>query len=230
MVLCKGDTALFFQTDQLQSLLDSLSGRGYKCIGPQVQDGAVIFAEISSAAQLPQGINDEQLPGHYSLNTGNGAKFFDWANEPQAIKPLLFSPREILWRSERSADGAISFNVTEPEAEKLAVIGVRACDIAALKLHDQHFLQQQFADPYYSARRENLFLVAVNCGRPAATCFCHSTGDGPFVEDGADIVLTELQDGFLVEALTEKGRQICAKLPVRKSTDEQRAEADRIRL
>jgi len=54
----------------------------------------------------------------------------------------------------------------------LAIIGARACDLAALALQDAHFLRQERADPHYARRREQLFLVAVQCAEPAATCFC----------------------------------------------------------
>ena len=116
----------------------------------------------------------------------------------------------------------------------MAIIGARACDIAAMKVQDQHFLQQQFVDPCYKARRENLLVIAVNCGHPAETCFCHSTGDGPFVDDdiddnGSDIVLTELQDGFLLDAFTAKGRQLLQGLALQDSTEEQAEESARIK-
>ena len=219
----------FFQTDQLQDLLNKLQDEGYACIGPQVRDGAILFDEIKSVEQLPRGISDEQQPGSYSLSTNNGSKYFDWANGPQAIKPLVFAPKEKLWSSAQSVDGEISFSVAEQETKKLAVIGARACDIAALKIHDQHFLQQQFVDPYYQARRENLLIIAVNCGHPAETCFCHSTGDGPFVSDGVDIVLTELQDGFLIDAQTKQGEKIQAGLNLQNATKEQFAESEQIK-
>jgi ferredoxin len=220
---------LFFQTDQLQHLLECLQAKGYTCIGPQVRHETIIYDEITSVEQLPQGINEQQQPGSYSLNTNNGSKCFDWANGPQAIKPLLFAPKEKLWSSAQDADGKISFSVVQQETRKLAIIGARACDIAALKIHDLHFLQQQFVDPYYQARRENLLIIAVNCSRPADTCFCYSTGDGPFVKDGGDIVLTELQHGFLVTAQTEQGENILSELALQESTAKQRAESEQIK-
>lgn len=219
----------FFQPDQLQSLLDVLQQDAYDCIGPQVRDGTIIFDHITSVEQLPQGISDRQSPGSYSLEQRNTEKYFDWANGPQAIKPLLFTPREKLWQSQQSDDGQISFNSCEPELKPIAIIGARACDVAAMKIQDQHFLQQQFVDPYYQARRNNILIIAVNCGHPAETCFCHSTGDGPFVDNntdtGADIVLTELKHGFLIKAHTDQGEKILAKLNVQDCTEEQLKES-----
>jgi len=215
----------FFQTDQLQNLLNILQADGYTCVGPQVRDGAIIYDELSSVEQLPRGISDEQQPGSYSISSHDSSKFFDWANGPQALKPLLFAPSEKLWESKQSLEGQITFKSSEPRLKPIAIIGVRACDIAALKIHDQHFLQQQYVDPYYKKRRENILLIAVNCARPAKTCFCHSTGDGPFVDDGADIALTELQDGFLIESHTSQGQKILTGLPLKYRTETHKEES-----
>jgi ferredoxin len=219
----------FFNTDQLQDLLNILQDNGYDCIGPQARDGAIIYDGIHSVEQLPRGISDKQQPGSYRLDMNSGSKYFDWANGPQAIKPLLFTPKETLWSSTRSADGDISFCVDEQETRKLAVIGARACDIAAMKIHDLHFLKQEYIDPYYKARRDKLLIIAVNCGHPAETCFCHSTGDGPFAEDGFDIALTELQDGFIVSAQTRQGEMILAGLSLQDCTKNMLAESERIK-
>ena len=219
----------FFKTDQLQLLLNTLQDQGYTCVGPQVIDGAILFDEIQSVDQLPRGITDEQQAGSYTLNHSHSSKYFEWANGPQAIKPLVFTPKEKLWSSTQSVDGEISFSVAKQQTKKLAVIGARACDVAALKIHDQHFLQQQFVDPYYKARRENLLIVAVNCSHPASTCFCHSTGDGPFVSDSFDIALTELQNGFLIEAQSPQGNKIIAALSLQNGTQEQLEESEKIK-
>ena len=66
----------FFQTDQLQQLLNNIQNEGFHCIGPQVRDGAIIYDAITSVEQLPYGITDTQAPGSYSLNTSTSAKYF----------------------------------------------------------------------------------------------------------------------------------------------------------
>ena len=202
----------FFKTSQLQHLISNLMQKGYRCIGPQIKDGAIVYDDISSVEQLPKGITDKQQPGSYTLINNNSEKYFSWANGPQAIKPLLFTAKEKLWQSSQSTDGQIKFETCIPDSQPIAVIGARSCDLAAMKIQDQHFLQQQFVDPYYKARREQLFIVAVNCSHPSDTCFCHSTGDGPFTNDGYDIALTELQNGFLCDAKTDQGNKILNEL------------------
>lgn len=216
----------FFPRTRFQSLLDALRQAGYRCVGPQVREGTIVYDTLDKAGELPQGLHDLQGPGQYRLEKTASPRCFSWANGPQALKPFLFAPHEPLWRSERNALGEIRFSEIRPAAEMLAVIGVRACDLAALRLQDQHFLQGAFVDPYYAARRKNIFLVAVHCTQPADTCFCASTGDGPRATQGFDLALSELDDGYLVQSGSDKGGAIIAKLPLVPAMDGQRRTAE----
>jgi len=204
----------FLVTPALQALLDKLQSEGYETWAPVDRDGAIVLDRVATAEQMAQGLVDEQAPGRYELQSSGQSRYFDWANGPQALKPLLFQPEEILWRAHREADG-VRFAVADADPPARAVIGVRACDLAALELHDRHFLKPGSVDPAYQRRRERLFLVAVNCSRSAATCFCTATGDGPAVDEGHDLALTELDGGFLVAAGSPTGEKLLAGLPTR---------------
>ena len=198
--------------DQLQDLVDSLQTAGYQCIGPQLRDGAIVYERLDSVQQLPRGVRDRQGPGEYRLEAGDAERMFAWANGPQALKPRTFAPQETLWRVRRNPRGDLEFEAAVPQAPNIAVIGVRACDLAALRIQEMHFLASSVPDPYFGARRERLFLVAVHCTHPAATCFCASTGDGPRAASGFDVAMTELDDGFVVESGSDKGRALLDSL------------------
>jgi ferredoxin len=218
-------TLLFLPRGQLQDLIDALVARGFRCAGPQVHEGAIVYAALDRAAQLPSGVHDEQQPGQYRLAANDSPRQFAWADGPQALKPFLFAPREVLWRAQRGPDGRITFVQPSEPATPLAVIGVRACDLAALALQDAHFLEGERVDPYYAARRQNLFLVAVDCSHPAATCFCASTGDGPQVRSGCDVALTELEEGFVARSESERGAQVLSALGLQPAGEVQQAQA-----
>jgi hypothetical protein len=202
--------ARFLPHSAMQSLYDALRLAGYEIHAPRVRDGAVVFSDSACAADLPWGVSDVQSPGRYRLESGIASRAFAWANGPQALKPLLFSPSEPLWRVSRDDAGPMRFKSVEPSAPLRAVIGVRACDLAALALQDAHFLGKE-EDDYYRARRGKLFLVAVNCSHPALTCFCASTGDGPAAQQGFDLLLDELDEGFIIRAGSEAGRGMLQK-------------------
>ena len=215
----------FLQLAQLPFLVALLMARGYECLGPTAENGAIVMRPLDSPNGLPRGLQAEQAPGHYRLTQDPQQRYFAWANGPQAIKPHLFAPRESLWRTQRNEQGRLQFEAVDPPAPMLALIGVRACDLAALALQDAHFLRDSPSDAHYAQRREQLFLVAVQCAEPGATCFCASTGDGPTPTTGFDLALTELADGFVTVAGSEKGAVILNELNLPPATARQIASA-----
>ncbi len=203
----------FLLKDRIQRLIDVLADAGYRVLGPQVSQGAIVFAELGNADQLPFNVSQQQSPGHYCLQQDRHGHYFAWANGPQALKPLTFAPKEPLWSVARHSSDSLDFRETLPDVKPTAVIGVRACDLAAMRLQEQHFLESEYADGYFAARRSKLFLVAVNCTHPAQTCFCTATGDGPAADAGYDLVFTELEAGFVMAAGSSQGQKILEKLP-----------------
>jgi len=49
--------------EHFDQLFDALRNRGYQVIGPTVRDGAIVYDELGSAADLPVGWTDEQDDG-----------------------------------------------------------------------------------------------------------------------------------------------------------------------
>ena len=169
----------WLEVSDVDRLLTELVNTGHRVVGPQVADGAVVYRDLAGVADLPHGWLDEQDGGSYRLRHDPAAGTFDHVVGPHSLKNFLFPPRETIasvhsrrWLLVAAARGP----TTEPP---LAVIGVRACDLEALRIQDRVFMGGDHVDPAYAARRERLFIVAVNCRRAAATCFCHSMGCGP---------------------------------------------------
>ncbi|MDA8381938.1 MAG: 4Fe-4S dicluster domain-containing protein, partial [Betaproteobacteria bacterium] len=184
---------------------------GYRCLGPVVRDGAIQMEPVAHPDAFPIGFRDRQEKGTYALEDAGDARMFAFANGPQGLKPWLFSPRETLWHVARRGT-ALAFEPAEIDAAPLAVIGIRSCDLAAIAIQDRHFLGGARPDPAYAARRGGLFVVAVNCTHAGPTCFCVSTGDGPAARAGFDVALTELEDGFVAAAGSERGERALAGL------------------
>lgn len=211
----------FLEKTALDSLIQVLLKQDYIVMGPQLQHNAIVYDVLTRSDQLPRGIRDKQNPGSYELEQSDENSLFNWANGPQAVKPLTFAPQEPLWSSRKDAAGELQFLEHRPEDKSIAILGVRACDLAALAIQDKHFLDPNAPDPYYQQRRKNLFLIAVNCSSPAQTCFCAATGDGPFANTGYDIVLTELENGFIISSGSDKGKDVVSRLSTSSITDSQ---------
>ena len=209
-------------------LIQTLEEEGYRVLGPTIQDGSIQWSNINGVEDLPIGWRDDQQPGQYRLEKTHSSNFFDIVHGPESIKRHTFAPKEPLLQIERKRKG-FSVHETLPRSEQIALIGVRSCDLAGLHIQDRIFLQDQFPDPYYQARRQNLFLVAVNCTRAHPTCFCSSMGTGPKANSGFDLVLTESEHDFVIQAGSPAGNAVLQTLPLTIAPDS-RIKSDEARL
>ena len=212
------------ELDGLDALIGALSSRGYDVVGPTVRDGAIVYDQIESAAELPTGWTDVQDGGSYRLERRDDDARFGFAVGPTSWKRFLFPPRLRLWRSTQESPASDLRIEEEPlEPKPLAFVGVRACELAAIAIQDRVFVGGRYVDRDYAARRESALLVAVNCHEPGGTCFCVSMDTGPTARDGYDLVLTELLEGghrFLIEAGSDRGAEILAELGGADAPDE----------
>ncbi|MGA2519625.1 MAG: 4Fe-4S dicluster domain-containing protein [Acidimicrobiales bacterium] len=212
----------------LDALLAELRRRGYRTVGPVARDGAITYAEVGTTADLPEGWHDTQGPGTYRIEHGDDRALFAWAVGPHSPKSHVFPPRSLLWRARPQADdgaGPASGVVIEQEAQDTgptAMVGVRPCDLAALRVLDRVLQGAPAPDPLFGARRRATFLVAAECGTPSNTCFCTSMGTGPGAGEGFDIALTEIIDGdgqrFVARPGTGAGAEVLSAVPHRDGT------------
>ncbi len=220
-----GSNAFFCNTAQFEQLLDLIRGAGYKLLGPRVSDGVIIYDELRSAKDLPIGWMDEQDPGRYRLKKRNDSAYFGYNLGPHSWKKYLFPSKEKLWSANKQEGKLVILQEVSPADEKMAFLGVRACEMQGIFVLDKVFNTKLATYPQYQRRRESTLIVAVNCTTAANTCFCASMQSGPAVKEGYDISLTEVIDEkqhyFLLEIGSERGRSICADLPLRAATNEE---------
>jgi len=208
----------FLPREGLALLIDALRADGRTVIGPTLADDAIVLAPLESVADLPQGWGDRQEAGRYRVERRDHERLFAYNMGPTSFKRYTFPPRAEIGRSRVAADGAATFETTAPEPRRLAFLGVRACEIEALRIQDTVLTGGPYVDADYAARRANALVIAVNCTTAASTCFCTSMGSGPEVRSGHDLALTELDHGFLVEVGSAAGEALLASLPVRAMT------------
>jgi sulfhydrogenase subunit beta (sulfur reductase) len=191
---------------ELDLLLADLRENGFQTVGPHMQDESIVYTTIDGLKDLPRGILSEQNPASYRMIQTGKDRFFDFIPGGQSWKQYLFPPRHTLFNAIK--DGKWQLQENNDPAPRYALIGVRACELAAIHIQDKIFLREDFSDPIYRSRRESLFILAVNCLDPDATCFCVSMGNGPRHRADFDLCLTELEDVFLVEVGSELGRSL----------------------
>jgi sulfhydrogenase subunit beta (sulfur reductase) len=213
----------------LNGLLLVLQHLGYQVIGPTVRDGAIVYDQVRTTADLPAGWTDEQDGGTYRLKRRNDDALFGYAVGPQSWKKYLFPPVLPLWKARRDGDN-LQLEEKRAALPPLAFLGVRSCELHAIDIQDRVFLSGSYVDPVYAARRETAFMIAVNCGQPAGTCFCVSMNTGPRAESGFDLALTEVLDTgnhyFVVEVGSERGAEVLERVPYRRAQEDEVTAAD----
>jgi len=213
--------------DALESLVAGLHRRGYRVLGPKLRDGAIVYADLDAASELPIGWTDAQEPGRYRLERRDDEARFGYAVGPHSWKQFLLPARLRIWRSHRTGEG-FEIETDDAKPPPLALIGVRGCELSAIAIQDRVLLGGEYQDADYSLRRDGAFIVAVDCFEPADTCFCTSMGGGPQIRADCDLVLSEILDGehrFLARAGSERGAELLRELTQRAALPEDLAAA-----
>jgi len=122
-------------------------------------------------------------------------------------KELMFPRSETLFSIELGTN-----SVSQPGVpERSVLFGARPCDARSIDNLDSAFLDKEYTDSAYAAKRDSFSIISLACaGIPYRTCFCDGVGGGPYDETGSDVLLTETKDGdaWLLTIITEKGRAI----------------------
>lgn len=175
-----------------KSEIDSFVKRlleAHELIGPRMLKGKVAYGPIANASELV-------------LALGSPVK---------GPKESLFPQSETLLRFE----GYISSALPCPRGEELrpqVIFGVRPCDARAFAVLDRLFINEDYVDPYYKAKREATTIICLSCSKPKSTCFCTSVGGDPFGIEGCDVTMTRVGEDYLVEAVTDKGGRLVEDL------------------
>ncbi len=145
----------------------------------------------------PQGEGEEMR--FAPVNEGE-APDLAYGNTRVPPKQAVFPQTETMFRFQ--VDGK---EIEEPQLDQETVLlGVRPCDARSMAIVDKLFGWDE-DDPYYFKRRELVTLVGLACSEPGINCFCTSVGGGPAATEGLDLLMTDLGEDYLLEAVTEKG-------------------------
>ncbi len=168
--------------DRLKTFLNRYAQQD-ALVAPVDEDGAVAYRRVKSAEQV--------------------AVDFDLATVPP--KTHFFPQTEELYRYS-SEEGGMELK-TPPQVSETLLFGARPCDIRGITTLDPVF-EGRFGDVYWSDKREKTTIVGLSCRRVLPGCFCRTYGYGPTSGEGADLMLTDLGDRYLVESLTTKGEKV----------------------
>ena len=120
--------------------------------------------------------------------------------QTEPLKALFFPAREFIGKWGETVD-------REPMPERI-VFGVKNCDLSSLAIFDHVFLHGVDKDTYYAEARDKTILVSTDCSSQLDVCFCPAVGEQPHARQGFDINVAETPDGHVIEAGSERGREL----------------------
>jgi len=171
-------------TDKLPQLLAKWAG-GATVFVPQDKEGTSVFLPLEAGGEL-------------TLGRGNTL-------EPP--KDLFFPRTETMYRYQIQGQEASLIETAAADARRV-LVGIRSCDARSLLIMDDAFLTKGYVDEFYRQRRENTRVVALACTEASPTCFCTAFGIDPGRAEGVDVQMWPLADGYLLEAVTDAGREL----------------------
>jgi ferredoxin len=141
----------------------------------------------------------------------------EYRNAKESPKSVLFPQREALFRY-RAEKGTAELDVPSNAEKGQVLFGIRPCDARGLLLLDKVF-GSGCCDPYYMDKRRNTIVVSLGCAEPNPSCFCLSMGGGPCSSEGSDLLLLDLDDRYIAEAVNEKGAALLEDQAFEKSDE-----------
>ena len=144
----------------------------------------------------------------YRSATGSDQIVFDYSRPKMSAKEAVLPHTEQLFTIEKE-DGNVRLMDAEP-ARKQVIFGLRPCDAHGIAVLDSIFIKKTPADLAYARQRDQTILVGLACPQMWEGCFCTSMGGAPDDPTHLDILLTQIEGGYEVKTVTEKGRQLLA--------------------
>jgi sulfhydrogenase subunit beta (sulfur reductase) len=166
--------------DHIASWLDALTG-SFTLLAPADIQGVLLYRPVKESSEI----------------------LWDFGRPVLSIKDAFFPATEQLLTIEKSL-GNIEIKETLPDGAQV-IFGVRPCDAKGLKALDAVFLDTEPEDIYFARRRENTTLIGLACKEMGETCFCTSLGGSPDDPQDMDVMISEVEGGYKIQAVTDKG-------------------------
>lgn len=176
----------YLPRERLEVWLDRMAVES-TVVAPKLVDGVLLYQPLSSS----------------------GEAVLDHARPKMSAKEFVLPAAERILSIE-TRDREVTLH--EPTPAEQVIFGLRPCDAHGIAVLDAIFLEHEPLDSNYAKRRSSTTLVGLACPRMFEDCFCNSLGGGPDDPTHLDILLTEVQDGYILNAVTDKGEMIVAGL------------------
>jgi len=166
--------------DRLREILGSLLGK-YRLVAPVREGSTLVYKEVNN-------VDDVVLGDDIPYKSPKEFLF------PQVEKIMTFSK-----------DGELKPNEEAPET---IIVGVKPCDLEALKVMTAVFTKGKYVDTYFERKLKNILLIGLGCKSEKPGCFCAERGINREYSSACDIFLTDEGDSFTATVISDKGRDV----------------------
>jgi len=106
--------------------------------------------------------------------------------------------------------------------KKRIVLGVRPCEAKGLELLDKIF-DADYKDSFYINNRQRTLIIGLVCNQPQKGCFCTSLDGSPVESRGMDVLLFREKESFVVEIISQAGKDIFSSLGKELTSEEDKS-------
>jgi ferredoxin len=110
-------------------------------------------------------------------------------------------------------------NLKKPDKERI-IIGAPSCDLSAMDIQDEMYLNRDYEDPAYKIHRDNTLLIGTDCHSLQEHCHCTTYGVNPYPQKNHDVLLTYFEDTITLETNSEKGEDLIEEIKKLTNTGE----------
>jgi len=174
--------------EQFKQFVSSLIGSEQTIVGVQAKNDKFAFGELKNADDLR----------------------LDYDVTILSPKKYVLPPKEALLTFEVGGNSK-----TVQDCKKTVLVGVHPYDMVAINQMDELFSQGEY-DAHYMNRRNNITIIACDVANASKNVFASSMNTAT-VDEGFDILLTDIGDRYVVEAATEKGEALVKMMAGAKS-------------
>lgn len=211
--------------NQLKNIYEKLKEE-YTVVAPELNDGVIKYEESTDFEKIPAGYKQFEFAGSYQIFKSSN-RFFSYIRPYNNLKYFL-RPPSIKLLTVIEKDGNLEFSYQE-QRKKIAFFDIRRCDLKALSILDKVYLNENYPDSYYKSLREDIFIVGVDCAEAGDVCFCNSMDIDFDSFYSADMFITEIDDGFLVDTVSKKAEHLVEGLGLSTPTKEDLAKRQEIK-
>jgi sulfhydrogenase subunit beta (sulfur reductase) len=171
----------------------------------------VLIGELTKEYEVFAPVKEKSIVSFERICYENQA-YLNFRNTKKPLKEVFFPQTETLF-TYRTGKKDVEVVESPGVKGKRVVLGVRPCDARSFVLLDKLFSSGEYKDLYYLEKRKNTTVFGLACNHPLSTCFCTSLGGSPFGKEGMDLLLQDINDKYLIEAVTERGEELIKKFP-----------------